>query len=76
MPELPEVETLRRSLSQHVTGRRIMSVHVQDRKIFAAGDKLITQQVTGRRVGEVSRRGKVLIFSLEDAGSLPRPAPR
>ncbi|MGH3402997.1 MAG: DNA-formamidopyrimidine glycosylase family protein [Streptosporangiaceae bacterium] len=70
MPELPDVENLRRGLSERVTGRRIMSVHVQDRKIFAAGDQLIAQQVTGRRVGEVSRRGKVLIISLEDVGSL------
>lgn len=70
MPELPEVETLRRGLDSLVVGERIVSVRVWDRKIFDAPDSVLARQVAGHRIERVSRRGKVLILFLDGAVSL------
>lgn len=68
MPELPEVETVRSSLSELVSGKKIKKVAVgwpniiknpEDAQQFA--DALIGQTITG-----MGRRGKFLIFYLED----------
>ncbi|MGH3275888.1 MAG: bifunctional DNA-formamidopyrimidine glycosylase/DNA-(apurinic or apyrimidinic site) lyase [Streptosporangiaceae bacterium] len=70
MPELPEVETLRRCLSPLVAGRPVVSVDVLDSRIFAAPPAVINDQLTGHRIDRVARRGKVLILFLREAGSL------
>ena len=45
MPELPEVETLRRGLAARITGMRITAVEVLDRKIFDGPGDAIKQDV-------------------------------
>jgi formamidopyrimidine-DNA glycosylase len=70
MPELPEVETLRRGLSAVITGRRILSVCILDRKIFPEPDEITGSGAAGYRVGRVGRRGKVVILFLDGSGSL------
>ena len=70
MPELPEVETLRRGLSAAITGRRILSVCILDRKIFPEPDEITGSGAAGYRVGRVGRRGKVVILFLDGSGSL------
>lgn len=70
MPELPEVETLRRYLSTAVTGRSIVSVDELDSRILAAPRAVIDDEVAGHRIGRVARRGKVLILFLQDSSSL------
>ena len=47
MPELPEVETLRRGLSAAITGRRILSVCILDRKIFPEPDEITGSGAAG-----------------------------
>ena len=69
MPELPEVETLRRCLSTAITGRLVVSVDVLDSRIFAA-PRAVIDEVAGHRIDRVARRGKVLILFLQDSGSL------
>jgi formamidopyrimidine-DNA glycosylase len=64
MPELPEVETLRRYLSTAITRRFIVSVDVLDKRVFAAPREAIEDEVTGHRIERVTRRGKVLILLL------------
>jgi formamidopyrimidine-DNA glycosylase len=63
VPELPEVESVRRQLAPELTGRRILDVwwdpHPQQR--FHHVDAAV-----GRRVLDVLRRGKYLILPLED----------
>ena len=70
MPELPEVETLRRGLSAILPGRRIVSVRVLDHKVATGSPEMTGPDVTGHRIGRVGRRGKVLILWLDGSGSL------
>ena len=62
MPELPEVESVRRQLAPRLVGRRIERVVIDPQQRFSAVDL-----ATGRRVEELHRRGKYLIAGL-DAG--------
>ena len=68
MPELPEVETLRRTLALHLVGRRIVEVNVVVLKMLSApaGDPdAFSQIILGHRIDKISRRGKHLIFDLD-----------
>jgi len=67
MPELPEVETIRRELDKEVVGKKIKAVDVEtmravrrhpNKKNFA--DRLVGAKITG-----LKRRGKWLVFSLD-----------
>jgi formamidopyrimidine-DNA glycosylase len=66
MPELPEVETVRRGLGAALQGRRLVRVEQRRadlRRPFPAG---FAQRLTGRRVVALGRRGKYLTLSLDD----------
>ena len=66
MPELPEVETIRRGLAPLVEGRRIAELEIRDPRWcapIAPGE--IAAAVTGRRVEALGRRGKWLVMTLE-----------
>jgi formamidopyrimidine-DNA glycosylase len=71
MPELPEVETIRRSLALTLPGRRIVAVGgrsiVMRRPLEV---EKIADRVTGRRFAAFRRRGKYLLLDLEPSGSL------
>lgn len=65
MPELPEVETVRRSLHPHVEGRTIIGAEVNDAYVLrgqAPGD--FKGGLIGRQILSLSRHGKLLYFSL------------
>jgi formamidopyrimidine-DNA glycosylase len=67
MPELPEVETVRRQLAPHLTGRRIETATVLDpRWCEPAPPDQVQDAVSGRVIESVDRRGKYLTFALED----------
>ena len=67
MPELPEVETVRRQLAPHLIGRRIAAATVLDpRWCEPAPPEQVRDAVAGRRIESVDRRGKYLAFALED----------
>ena len=67
MPELPEVETVRRQLAPHVAGRRIERLHVLDpRWCDPAPPESVDDAVRGREVLRLARRGKYLVWELED----------
>lgn len=81
MPELPEVETVRRDLVSLIGGKKISEVIVRDRRVlegFGAGGGPrrrvrvtdFVQRVAGRTVRDVLRRGKYLIFDLGPGLSL------
>ena len=61
MPELPEVETIRRGLKKRIVGKRIKRVEVLREKSFQGKPQL----VVGRRVKAVKRQAKVLMIELE-----------
>ncbi|HSH23657.1 MAG TPA: bifunctional DNA-formamidopyrimidine glycosylase/DNA-(apurinic or apyrimidinic site) lyase [Acidimicrobiales bacterium] len=66
MPELPEVETLRRDLDKEVLSRRIKSVEVSGMRAIRRhpNKKHFIGKVEGRKVERVWRRGKYLLLSL------------
>jgi formamidopyrimidine-DNA glycosylase len=67
MPELPEVETVRRQLAPHLTGRRIAAATVLDpRWCEPAPPEHVAEAVTGREIESVDRRGKYLTLALAE----------
>ncbi len=65
MPELPEVETTRRGIAPHITGRRIVAVEVREPRLRWPIPSDIGKLAGGQKVSEVARRGKYLLLSLE-----------
>jgi formamidopyrimidine-DNA glycosylase len=65
MPELPEVETIRRQLAPHVEGRTIVSCEILDpRWTRPMPPGPVQEELTGARVEEVGRAGKYLVWTL------------
>jgi formamidopyrimidine-DNA glycosylase len=66
MPELPEVETVRRQIAPRATGRRVAELQVLDALWCAPGDpRELERGAAGRRIESVGRRGKYLVWSLD-----------
>jgi formamidopyrimidine-DNA glycosylase len=72
MPELPEVEVVRRDLEREVVGKKIKSVDVNGMRSIRRyrQRKLFTSLLEGRKITAVSRRGKYLILKLDDGNAL------
>ena len=69
MPELPEVETIRRDLEPLVTGRTITAIDVDPATIqllAGAPIEMLRANLIGRAITTLGRRGKYLMFSLDD----------
>ncbi|MBM3498983.1 MAG: DNA-formamidopyrimidine glycosylase, partial [Armatimonadetes bacterium] len=60
MPELPEVETIRRDLRPRLLGRRIESVHVLRGSVLECSARKLRAALAGATVRELRRLGKVL----------------
>jgi formamidopyrimidine-DNA glycosylase len=66
MPELPEVETVRRQLEPELVGRRIERVRVLDERLTRPEPpRAVERAVSGRTVEAVNRRGKYLLIELD-----------
>lgn len=70
MPELPEVETLRRDLAATLVGRSFASIDVRLAKQVLAPTGLTISDLIGKRIEGVRRRAKFLIFDLSDGLAL------
>jgi formamidopyrimidine-DNA glycosylase len=67
MPELPEVETIRRQLAPHIEGRRIDAVEILDgRWTQPLAPGIVADGLRGMTIESVGRAGKYLIVSLSD----------
>jgi formamidopyrimidine-DNA glycosylase len=67
MPELPEVETIRRQLAPLVEGRKLRSIEVLDwRWSRPLAPSELEQALVGRRIERLGRRGKYLVWSFSD----------
>ena len=66
VPELPEVETVRRGLAPVLEGRRVSRVVVRRPDLRWPLPAEFEERLTGRRVKEVGRRGKYLLVALDD----------
>jgi formamidopyrimidine-DNA glycosylase len=65
VPELPEVETIRRQLAPHLEGRTLLDVEILDpRWTRPAGRRRVEDELRGRVVEQVGRSGKYLVWRL------------
>lgn len=65
MPELPEVETIRRQLEASVVGKKIVGVDVRSAKRMNLLSAEFVAKVQGRRIIGVGRRAKLLMIQLD-----------
>lgn len=70
MPELPEVETVRRMLAAHVPGRRIARATVSRQRLRSASLTKLPAALEGRAFGAPRRTGKFLFLDLDDGTTL------
>ena len=66
MPELPEVETVRRGLEKLILGKTIQSVEVKYPKMIQTDRDAFRQDLPGQEIRAMGRRGKYLLFYLTD----------
>lgn len=64
MPELPEVETVRRGLERLVVGKTIVAVEVRVPKMVKTDLEIFKLDLLGQEIKAMRRRGKYLIFDL------------
>jgi formamidopyrimidine-DNA glycosylase len=67
VPELPEVETIRRTVRPHVLGARVTDVRVREARLRRPIAPDFAARLRGARIAEVERRGKYLLFRMADA---------
>jgi formamidopyrimidine-DNA glycosylase len=65
MPELPEVETVVRTVAPHLTGRRILSAEFTSRFVTPGNRSALARRLEGRRIESVRRRGKFIVVTLD-----------
>lgn len=70
MPELPEVETVRRGLSELIVGKVVKSVTQDTPKSFPNAEKDVAAFLIGATISDIRRRAKVLIIDLDNDYSL------
>lgn len=66
MPELPEVETVRRTLRKHILGRRIVDITIHLPRLIRQPQEIseFTLNLCGLTIEEIDRRGKYLLFQI------------
>ena len=69
MPELPEVETTRRGIEKHLTGKKVVDVIVRQRQLRWIIPKSLSRQIKDKKIIRVARRGKYLLLEF-DSGAL------
>ena len=62
MPELPEVETIRLFLSQHLPGKKIIEIDIREPKQFHGNPR----QAVNKVIESIGRTGKILHIKLQD----------
>lgn len=70
MPELPEVETIRRALALHLGGRRLVRLEQRRPDLRFPLPARLPARLAGRRVEAVRRRAKYLLADLDDGWTL------
>ncbi|HZR94120.1 MAG TPA: bifunctional DNA-formamidopyrimidine glycosylase/DNA-(apurinic or apyrimidinic site) lyase [Gaiellaceae bacterium] len=71
MPELPEVETVRRRIAPVLEGRRFERVEIHDPRLVRPYEpEAVAAELTGERVAAVDRRGKYLIVRFDSGRAL------
>lgn len=67
MPELPEVETVRKQLLNHLKNKTIKSINIIHNNVFENQDiNKIKEEIKNQTISDIKRRGKWLIFELDN----------
>jgi len=70
VPELPEVETVARGLRERIVGLRVLSVELISEKLILQNPPDFSNRIAGARIMDVRRRGKHLLFFLDNQRTL------
>ncbi len=70
MPELPEVETVRRGLALRISGRRIVRVELRRPDLRRPFPPALAARLDGALIGALGRRGKYILIELDTDGLL------
>jgi formamidopyrimidine-DNA glycosylase len=70
MPELPEVETVRRGLALKISGRRILRAELRRPDLRRPFPPTLAARLDGALIGALSRRGKYILIELDADGVL------
>ena len=66
MPELPEVETVRRGLEKLILGKKISNINIRYPKMIKTDLPEFQKEMPGQVIQSIGRRGKYLLFYLSD----------
>lgn len=70
MPELPEVETVRRGLALKMSGRRIVRAELRRPDLRRPFPPALAERLDGAQIGALGRRGKYILIELDEDGLL------
>ena len=70
MPELPEVETIRRGLARVMSGRQILCAELRRPDLRRPFPPALAERLTGAAIGALGRRGKYLLIEIGEEGML------
>ncbi|MBV9199355.1 MAG: bifunctional DNA-formamidopyrimidine glycosylase/DNA-(apurinic or apyrimidinic site) lyase [Alphaproteobacteria bacterium] len=70
MPELPEVETVRRGLARKMSGRRILQAELRRPDLRRPFPPALASRLDGAQIGALRRRGKYILIELDTDGVL------
>jgi formamidopyrimidine-DNA glycosylase len=65
MPELPEVETTRRGIAPHITGKAVTRVLVRKPRLRWPVPRRLAMEIAGQTITAVGRRGKYLLLATD-----------
>jgi len=64
MPELPEVETVRRGLQKQIVGKTIFKITIKKPNLVKQSGRSFSKELIGNQFGKIDRIGKLLIFTI------------
>jgi len=70
MPELPEIETIRRDLEESIIGTEISDVVVNLDRIVRGSTRIFKNNLKNKKIKKINRIGKLLMIVLDDAQTL------
>jgi len=71
MPELPEVEVIRRGLHKHLPGRKVLGIKSANKKLrLPMPIKYLKKYIQGARIKSVGRRAKFLLIAMDNGSYL------
>ena len=65
MPELPEVEVVKRSLEKNIRNLTVKKVKINDGNLRYKVNNLLISKLVGKKIKKIERRSKFLIFALD-----------